>query len=254
MGNDVLDSNSATQILRRAIIANHVEFLRTHRGRIEQDGALIRCISEKPSFCFAIVTGREAFAQDLTKEGTLYIPSWLIIPEPLAAKLTLSHSLTYMLRDNRGGISKPSIVRAQATAEMEDFAIVQARGFCEDDPADIAEWKPFMGGADHANLANPLQDFFVDYDAGAPVACSLSVYAGSMAGIYAVATVPPARKQGRAGALLNHAASAAANRGFSMLGLQTETGSDAERLYIKQGFHPLFHMRIFRTPPLGGGA
>jgi GNAT superfamily N-acetyltransferase len=130
---------------------------------------------------------------------------------------------------------------------MDDFALVQARGFGEDDAADIAEWRPFMGAADHANLTNPLQDFFVDYDAGAPVTCSLSVYAESIAGIYAVATVPPARGQGRAAALLNHAASAAASRGFSLLGLQTETGSDAERLYIKQGFRPLFHMQVFRT-------
>jgi GNAT superfamily N-acetyltransferase len=247
MGNEMLDSNSTTQILRRAIIANHVEFLRTHRGRIEHEGALTRCVSASPAFCFAIVTAREAFAQDAAKEGTLYIPSWLVIPEALTARLTPSHSFTYMLRDTGAGAANPRAVRAQTSAEMEDFAVVQARGFCEDDAADIAAWKPFMGAADHANLTNPLQDFFVDYDTAAPVACSLSVYAASIAGIYAVATVPPARKQGRAGTLLNHAASAAAARGFSILGLQTETGSDAERLYIKQGFRPLFHMRVFKT-------
>jgi GNAT superfamily N-acetyltransferase len=146
-----------------------------------------------------------------------------------------------------GAAAHPTIRRVETVADMDAFATVQGRGFGEDDAADITAWAPFMSAADHRNRTNPGQDFFVDHDGPNPVACALTVYAASLAGIYAVATVPPARKQGRATALLNHAAAAAAARGFSILGLQTETGSDAERLYRREGFETLFEMRVFRT-------
>jgi GNAT superfamily N-acetyltransferase len=242
----MIDSD-CTRILRDAIVANHIEFLRTHRGRVERDGAITRCVSEKAPFCFALVHSGDAFRQELAKERTLYIPSWLTVPDHLGARLRLSHSLTYMLRDDGQSAPCARVVRAQTPAEMDDFVTVQARGFGDDDPADIAEWRPFLGRAGRANLTNPRQAFFVDYDSGSAVACSLSVYAASIAGIYAVATVPSARRQGRAAALLNHAASNAAARGVTILGLQTETGSDAERLYSAQGFQPLFHMRVFKV-------
>jgi GNAT superfamily N-acetyltransferase len=126
---------------------------------------------------------------------------------------------------------------------MQDFAVAQTRGFFEDGDA-VAEWISWLREADLRNLANPRQEFFVQHDGVQPVACALSVYDSSFAGIYAVATVPSHRHKGRALSLLRHAMVKARERGLSFIGLQTVEGSAAERLYAGAGFRSLFKMRI----------
>jgi GNAT superfamily N-acetyltransferase len=126
---------------------------------------------------------------------------------------------------------------------MSDFARVQAQSFFKEEEQRSA-WVPWLKNADMRNLGNPRQDFFVQYVGREPVACALSPYESSFAGIYAVATVPSHRRQGRALSLLRRAIQAANSRGFALIGLQTVEASSAEALYLGAGFRSLFKMRV----------
>jgi GNAT superfamily N-acetyltransferase len=232
--------------LSSALLENHVEFLRTHRGCVTRKSGIWRCVSDKPSFCFAVLTEKDNIAPALGHDDTLYVPGWLDIPPQVADRYRRSHALNYMaLEDTAVAAKEESFIRRVADRDaMEDFALAQARGFCEGDD-EFAEWMPWLREADMRNLANPRQDFFVQYDGRRPVACALSVYDSSFAGIYAVATVPTHRRQGRALSLLRHAMLKARERGVSFIGLQTVEGSPAEQLYSGAGFRSLFKMQIF---------
>jgi GNAT superfamily N-acetyltransferase len=239
-------TGSSANVLSSALLHNHLEFLRTHRGDVTRENGLWRCISDKPSFCFAVLTEADDFALALGRDETLYIPGWLDVPSEVTDQYRRSHVLNYMFLEGKPVASNEEHSIRQATDRdaMVDFALAQARGFLEDEDK-FAEWMPWLREADMRNLANSRQDFFVQYDGTQPVACALSVYDSSFAGIYAVATVPTHRRQGRALSLLRHAMAKARARGVSFIGLQTVGGSPAETLYSGAGFQSLFEMQIF---------
>ena len=75
---------------------------------------------------------------------------------------------------------------------------------------------------------------------GRPVATTCLYVAGDTAGLYAVSTLPRARRKGVAGALVRQALAMAKAQGATLAILQTATGGDPERLYRSLGFKELF--------------
>ena len=75
---------------------------------------------------------------------------------------------------------------------------------------------------------------------GRPVATTCLYMHGDTAGLYAVSTIPRARRRGVAAALVRRALQLGANQGAQMGVLQTANGGDAERLYRSLGFQDLF--------------
>ena len=75
---------------------------------------------------------------------------------------------------------------------------------------------------------------------GEPVATTCLFVEGDTAGLYAVSTIPKARRRGVAGAMVRRALDLARARGATLAVLQTGTGGDPERLYRTLGFRDLF--------------
>ena len=234
------------RVVSMALLENHLEFLRTHRGDLVRQGGLCRCLSEKPAFCFAVLTAPDGFEVAVGHDSTLYVPDWLTVPNEVGDQYRLSHALTYMFLEAAQSEPEgdPSIRRVGDARMMEDFALAQSRGFIEDETM-FAEWMPWLRDADMRNLDNARQEFLVQYDAEEPVATTLTVFDSSFAGLYAVATMPAHRRQGRALRLLRTALTNARARGFSFIGLQTVEGSLAEKLYLGAGFRALFKMLVY---------
>src|SRR5919108_272713 len=169
-------TSCSADVLSSALLHNHLEFLRTHRGEVTREHGLWRCISDKPSFCFAILTEADDFALAAGRDETLYIPGWLDVPSEVAVQYRRSHVLNYMFLESQQVASdeERSIRQATDADAMEDFALAQARGFLEEEDK-FADWMPWLRDADMRNLANARQEFFVQYDGTQPVACALSV-------------------------------------------------------------------------------
>lgn len=239
------ESHCLKRVLSLELLGNHLEFLRTHRGDVESHRGFHRCISQKSSFCFAILTTDGGFALASGHDSTLYVPDWLDLPREVGEQYRRSHVLNYLFLEGTQPEPQPdpSIRHVGDATSMEDFALAQARGFVEGG-AIFAEWLAWLREADMRNLANPRQEFLVQYDGKTPVATTLTVFDSSFAGIYAVATVPSHRRQGRALSLLRSAVANARSRGFSFIGLQTVEGSPAEKLYMNAGFRALFKMFV----------
>jgi hypothetical protein len=108
-----------------------------------------RCVSDKPSFCFAILTDATDFALALGRDNTLYVPDWLKVPREVTDQYRQSHVLNYMfLGDGLVAAKEEYSIRQIADERgMEDFALAQARGFCEDKDT-YAEWMPWLREAD----------------------------------------------------------------------------------------------------------
>lgn len=75
---------------------------------------------------------------------------------------------------------------------------------------------------------------------GKPVATTCLYMHGDTAGLYAVSTVPRARRRGVAAALVRRALQIGASKGANLGVLQTANGGDPERLYRSLGFQELF--------------
>ena len=75
---------------------------------------------------------------------------------------------------------------------------------------------------------------------GEPVATTCLFVEGDTAGLYAVSTIPKARRRGVAGAMVRRALDLARAQGVTLAVLQTGTGGDPERLYRTLGFRDLF--------------
>jgi GNAT superfamily N-acetyltransferase len=88
---------------------------------------------------------------------------------------------------------------------------------------------------------------------GVPVAVGRGVVDGDWLGVYSMATVPAARGQGAARAVLTGLVTWAAGMGASRAYLQVEQGSGAaRRLYAALGFQPVYRYSYRRQYSAGG--
>ncbi|HEY8173683.1 MAG TPA: GNAT family N-acetyltransferase [Dehalococcoidia bacterium] len=98
--------------------------------------------------------------------------------------------------------------------------------------------RPFLLGANLANIIEKDRTFYLAYANGEPVGTTLVVRDGSTAGIYSVGVLKMQRKQGIASTLVARAISDAQSSGADLVCLETVSGSDAMRLWSSLGFEP----------------
>jgi ribosomal protein S18 acetylase RimI-like enzyme len=136
------------------------------------------------------------------------------------------------------------IVRVSNPAEMDVFSHVQAKGFAPDQE-DYGEWHPWLKEANQRNLENKSQTFYIGYLNNEPIGTTLLVEKNGTAGIYAVATLSEARKQGVGTTLMAEAIVDAKKHACEAVTLQVAQNSYAESLYKKLGFQIRFAAKIF---------
>jgi GNAT superfamily N-acetyltransferase len=231
------------------ILENHINFLSKHRGIKEclEYGTFIH--SEKSEYNIAFPFSAEGI-EKISGEYTIYLPDWVLMNEQMKLKYKKTGSLTYMVltdRKKEWKINKKIIIkRADSLSSIEDFSIVQGKGFCETEK-EFNEWYPWMREKNIENLGDITQSFYTAYENGKPVGVSLCIYHKNTAGIYAVATLPEYRKRGIAAALIHKAADDAISNNMTAITLQTSTGSYSHSLYRKLEFENVFECSIFEV-------
>lgn len=97
-------------------------------------------------------------------------------------------------------------------------------------------------------MLDPGNTFYLGVVDGQPVATLHLLADGATAGIYAVGTMRSFRKRGVASALIARAVRDARNAGCDVIGLSTEFGGTAERLYERLGFTRAFESHLWVEP------
>jgi len=136
---------------------------------------------------------------------------------------------------------------------MDIFSEVQARAFAEDQSV-YESWHPWLRAANHRNLKNHKQIFYVGFLDEKPVGTTLTVFDGDTAGFYAVATLPEQRRKGVSQSMMAAAISDAYDLRYELLTLQVAQGSYAEKLYHKLGFRTKFVNPIYSLPVMASVA
>ena len=241
------------EAMTRALLENHLAFLDAHRGTVTRRSKLAWVTSDNADFNYAILlrgTRAASARRMLERFGSVHLLGDSPRLEALvnAGGFQRTGGLSYMVLDgDPRGEPNPrlAIETASDEAGMATFSDVQLRGFIQN--AEVqAKWQPWLLAANLRNLARADQSFFIGRIDGRPAGVLLLVTHGATAGIYAVATLPEFRKQGVSTTLLAHAVRLAREQGRSIVTLQVARGSDAERLYLHQGFREAIGCRVFR--------
>lgn len=231
------------------VLENHINFLSKHRGIRENHEAIEFINSEKAPYNIAFPLSTEAIDK-ISKDYTTYLPEWISINEQMEARYNKLGSLTYMVLTDKNSeyeINKEiTIKRVSSLSGMEDFSIVQGKGFCEEEE-EFNEWYPWMREINIKNLHDNTQNFYVAYENDKPVGVTLCIYHKNIAGIYAVTTMPEHRKKGISTTLIQRAIEDAISHNMTTITLQTSTDSYAHSLYKKLGFEGAFNCTILKA-------
>lgn len=138
------------------------------------------------------------------------------------------------------GIAGLTVAEAQSDDDRRLWGLVAGRGtgFPEPACAAVSEVEPSV-----ALTATGLQRRYLGYLDGVPVATSALVVEGGVAGVYAVATLPEARRRGIGREMTLHALAGAAGAGLRAAVLQAS--SMGRPIYEKLGFVRLFDFRAY---------
>jgi len=246
--NKTLDNNLNSEY-KQKILEHHLYFLLKHRGLREslEYGEIIH--SDKANFNIVFLLSNEGI-EKINKKYTIYLPNWVLINEQMKLKYKKTGSLTYMvLADKKPEWEinkKINIRRADSLSGIENFSIVQGRGFCETEEG-FNEGYPWMREKNIKNLDDNNQNFYVAYENGKPVGVALCIYHKNIAGIYAVATLPEHRKKGISTTLIQRAVDDAITNNMTTITLQTSTESYAHSFYKKLGFEDVFDCSILKA-------
>jgi len=138
-----------------------------------------------------------------------------------------------------------TVERVTTPDRMDIFSEAQSRGFNET-PESYERWHPWLKAANHRNLGNGNQIFYVGFLDHEPVGTVLTVFDGETAGIYAVATLPRHRKKGVSTTIMRQAIQDAEARGAKIVTLQVRQDSDVEDFYRNLGFQRNFVTGLYR--------
>lgn len=135
-----------------------------------------------------------------------------------------------------GPLSAPlQVLETRGPAEYDAWCRVFLKGF--EVPPDM---HMVMYEMNLRSLRHPQVTGLLGLVDGEPVATTCLFVEGDTAGLYAVSTIPKARRRGVAGAMVRRALDLARAQGATLAVLQTGTGGDPERLYRTLGFRDLF--------------
>ncbi|GAB2598433.1 hypothetical protein GCM10027168_34280 [Streptomyces capparidis] len=224
-----------------ALAENHFAFMAAHRGSLRRTATSIELVGTADFLsCWTPLAASAEVPESVrcVRAFPWNDPSWPGRLRDLG--FTPAGRLSYMeapVTPGRPGL--PEGVDVAVVASDEDavaFAETQAAGFLSPDDRDAGWWRALFRETALRNHADPAQTFYLLRRGGEPAAVGLTVAAGGVTGIYAVATSPRHRRRGFAGLLLERIRHDAHRRGETVLGLQVEVGSAAERLYLGAGF------------------
>lgn len=230
---------------------NHLFFLACHRGIVEigPDGVRVRSDIEGFS-CWApahpdgvIPVDRVAVRinsyDESIREEMLRLAGYLP-----------AETIRYMRRATgaRALQGRPSaeVTVAASEADARTFARVQLEGFIHPDAANRSRWETIFESVACKVWQRADHRLYIVRQSGLPVAVGLLVFSAGIAGLYAVATQPAARRQGLARLVLEEAAAEAQALGYATVVLQVALRSDAERLYFNAGFESLYTTTTWR--------
>ena len=243
------------RVREKELLLNHLEFLRTHRGRVRLIDEAWCIESEKNEFTFAIPDCSSSVPALVSRYGRFYLkPSCLKFEtELLSMGFKEKGGVNYLsLPTEDGGWqinSSIEVKRASTIKDFESFSEIQSKGFCESEE-EYEEWKPFLHKANLKNFSNASQNFYIAYTDKKPVGVAIALFHKPLTGIYAVTTLPGFRRQGVSTALLNEIWKDSSHRGIEMLTLQASHGSYAEFFYQRLGFKSSFLVKIMSREKL----
>jgi GNAT superfamily N-acetyltransferase len=231
-----------TDFVLDPMFVNHLAFLATHRGEVALGAAGVAVKSGLPGFS-SFTPWDEDATLPADAEAVRLAPGcgagW---GERLARQgWRPAEAFCYMeLADDAALAARPAaetdIVVARSEADADAFAATQAAGFEAGPDAEGALWRTHLRTVARANVGRAHQTFYLVLVEGRPAAVSLTVRAGGVAGLYAVATRPEHRKAGLSTALLRRSCRDARAAGLARVVLQTMKGSYAETFYGRLGF------------------
>lgn len=231
------------------LLEHHINFLSKHRGTREslEYGEAIH--SDKANFNIVFPLSNEGI-EKISKNYNIYLPQWVLINEEMKLKYNKTGSLTYMvLSDTRKTLKtneKIIIKRADSLSDIEDFSIIQGRGFCETQE-EFNEGYSWMREKNIKNLDDNTQNFYVAYENDKPVGVLLCIYHKNIAGFYAIATLPEHRKKGISTTLIQRAIDDAISNNTKAITLQTSTDSYSHSFYKNIGFENAFSVSILKA-------
>jgi len=234
----------------RSMMDNYLEFLRTHRGKVNYSHNAFIVESGKDDFTFAIANSETDIVALSSSFKKVYASEkdTKIISDLNDKGFKRAFGLTFMHLQNlfpSWTINDSVIVKkVENEKEMEAFSKVQCRGFSESEE-EYDEWYSFLKDANFKNIQNPNQFFYVGYIEGKPVGVALSVKTPPLIGIYAVATLQQNRKQGISTTIMRHAVVNAVKEKSEAVILQVVSASYAHSFYKKLGFKDSFELEVF---------
>jgi GNAT superfamily N-acetyltransferase len=237
--------------LEHRLLNNHLAFLASHRGLFRRNGDTVFVESDRPEFTYAIL-GNASRREGLSASAhTVQLLPWsqVATSDLTRAGFSPSTGISYMILDETlpewRTRSDLVVERVDGQVRMAVFSQVQSRGFNETQSS-FDLWHPWLKAANDRNLDNPDQCFYVGSLEGEPVGTVLTVSTGTVAGIYAVATLPHQRKKGISTTIMSQAIADARRRGASTITLQVKQDSYVEDFYRHLGFKRIFATGMYR--------
>jgi ribosomal protein S18 acetylase RimI-like enzyme len=231
------------------LLYHHANFLALHRGRPERLTDLEIIHSDKIDFNIAFPLSEKAVV-NVTREFKMYLPDWINPGSAFSINWQKQRKLCYMVLNQSVDdwkINERVKIKAVSTiAELEDFSLVQVKGFFETDES-FNEWHSWLRARNFKNFNDRNQIFYVAYEDETPVGVSLCINYHGITGIYAVATLPAKRKQGISAAILKHAIESSIKEGITSFTLQVVANSNAHLFYEHLGFKNSFTCTIYNA-------
>lgn len=231
---------------KQNLLEHHIHFLSKHRGERESLEQVEFIHSEKPSFNIAFPRSLESI-EKISSLFQIYLPDWISEKEQSGFSQNKTGSITYMIlpeqKNNWNRNNKIVIKKAVSLSDIEDFSLVQGKGFCETEDI-FNEWHPWMREKNISNLNDINQNFYIAYENKKPVGVCLCIYHNNIVGIYAVATLPECRKQGISTSIMLQIIEDGVKNNVSLITLQVATNSYAHSFYRHLGFNDTFQCAI----------
>lgn len=231
---------------KQDLLEHHIHTLSKHRGNRESLNQIEFIHSEKQAYNIAFPLSSENI-ETISPSFQIYLPDWIPASKPIKSEWKKTGSLTYMIlaeSENNWKINNSLIVKKAITlSDIEDFSLVQGKGFCESEET-FNEWYPWMRGKNIINFNDNDQQFYIAYENEKPVGVCLCVYHKNIVGIYAVATLPECRKQGISTSIMKKIVEDGIKNKVSQFTLQVATNSNAHLFYSHLGFQDVFECSI----------